>query len=227
MTCILSFLDKLQDHAPTRTDPAGLNRLLNKSRWSAHRAQAPTKLARPFRRAPAERAALRRCVRCSTLNDAVHRFRAERLPCCENRFRRGRRDFFSSLFARRLMQCAWPVDVWARPTGVSSAVCSLVRPLLSMFSGCCRACGPPADQELVRSRHGHDTEHRSFGNPSRRSVDDERRVAGSADGQSGRAASGRVGGSGSAHALVGAADRAWCFRRERCQSRGLSGPAPA
>ena len=50
-----------------------------------------------LRRTPAERAAFRRCGRCSILDDALHRLRAERLPCCENRSRGGRRDYFSSL----------------------------------------------------------------------------------------------------------------------------------
>ena len=52
-----------------------------------------------FRRIPLGRAVFLRCVRCSTLDDAVHRFRAKRLLSGENRSRRGRRDFFSSLLA--------------------------------------------------------------------------------------------------------------------------------
>lgn len=87
------------------------------------------------------------------------------------------------------MRFAWLVDVRARLAGVPSAACRLVRAPLSRFPGCCRACGQPADQELVRSRHCHDTEHRSFGNPSRRRADDERRVACGADDQPGRVVS--------------------------------------
>ena len=54
-----------------------------------------------FGRIPLGRAAFLRCVRCSTLDDAVHRFGAKRLLSGENRSRRGRRDFFSSLLRRR------------------------------------------------------------------------------------------------------------------------------
>ena len=66
-------------------------------RCSAYRARAPTKLAGHFHRIPLGRGAFRRCVRCSTLDDALHRLRAERLLSDENRSRRGHRDFFSSL----------------------------------------------------------------------------------------------------------------------------------
>jgi hypothetical protein len=76
-----------------------------------------------FRRIPSGRAAFLRCVRCSTLDDALHRFRAERLHCGENRSRRGRQGFFSSLLGRELeppcppprnKSCrSWPVNAEA------------------------------------------------------------------------------------------------------------------
>ena len=57
-----------------------------------------------FRRIPLGQAAFHRCVRCSTHNDALHRLRAERLLSGDNRSRRGRRDFFSSLLVRMALR---------------------------------------------------------------------------------------------------------------------------
>ena len=81
-----------------------------------------------FRRIPAPlgRAAFRRSGRCSILDDALHRLRAERLLSGENRSRRGRRDFFSSL--RKVTNGAMEIEgAAATPGGESSRSLHMIR----------------------------------------------------------------------------------------------------